>query len=379
MRQLELKKCLFKEINSSLFRSLPNLELLSILDSIYIPTEIFKDLNLKSLSLFNSNIPNFNFLLNFTNLVNLRLIRIGLNQNNIDGIFINLKSLRHLDLGWNEIETIGTWIDSLGNLRELFLGSNKIKSSEFNRLSRLIFLEKLNLDYNFIEILKEGQFSSLVNMRSLSLNGLKLQLVEPNVLQGLNKLEELALDHIPIKHIFILTENMKFLNLKKISLRYSKNENGSSRTFGKFDSNFFQKFPSLIELDLCGNGFIDLNENTFLYLKNLMCLNLSSIYLEPLQPNIFINQFHLQKLSLAYNGLLQLEEDSFNGLANLRELDLRGNILNTINFSILDKLVKLKRICLEYNPVMNDHQVLIKFKCLRIKLIRSSYNVRNLT
>lgn len=313
LRRLQLKGCTFKggfSTNSSLFTSLRNLELLWVNKSENVPYENLCN-NLKFLSLNNIKVNSLHFLKNFTNLITLELINIGITHID-DDLFTNLKRLKDLDLSDNKITNIGNWTLNLGHL------------------------ERLNLSSTAIKTLKEGQFLSMTSLRSLYLSGEYCEKVEANVLKGLSRVEELFVESFKSELLFVLTENVEFSNMLRV---FSLKNIQQTTSTSVINSQMLRKFPNLIELSLKGNGLNKLDREIFAGLRSLRKLDLGFNKLSSLDSNTFVNLNKLESLSLSNNNLERMDKEIFNGLVAIRVLDLSGNPLREFNFGNLEKLV----------------------------------------
>ena len=70
---------------------------------------------------------------------------------------------------------------------------------------------------------------------------------------------------------------------------------------------------------------LEIKDNTFIHLINLIHLDLSTCYLYNIDSNVFNGLSKLQVLNLSVNEIEEMTEEHFKGLISLKQLDLKGN------------------------------------------------------
>ncbi|NHI93389.1 MAG: leucine-rich repeat domain-containing protein [Candidatus Lokiarchaeota archaeon] len=146
-----------------------------------------------------------------------RVIGLGLNHCGLTELpkaIQHLSALEILDLSWNEIAEIPTWISKLRSLKTIYLVKNRLKSlpKDFNLL---VNLETLWLQSNQIKKIPSS-ILQLPSLKTLSLsNNLLISL--PETLQGLVSLETLDLWKNRIQKIPPILGNLKKLRILKLN------------------------------------------------------------------------------------------------------------------------------------------------------------------
>jgi Leucine-rich repeat (LRR) protein len=92
---------------------------------------------------------------------------------NIENLaFFDLNSIEKLDLSYNDIEIIkANTFKGLIKLKHLNLSFNKINKIDKSAFKELICLEKFDLSFNNLKFIPKNSFSSLVNLKELNLIG----------------------------------------------------------------------------------------------------------------------------------------------------------------------------------------------------------------
>lgn len=126
--------------------------------------------------------------------------------------FINLTTLRELNLAMNEITVISEFAfkDSV-NLATLNLSNNKIASLKSMVFSHLTVLNILCLSDNKIKVLEANIFDSLTSLEGLILSGNKIQVIRENTFMKLVNLKKLLLSSNQIEEIddYLFSDNTK--------------------------------------------------------------------------------------------------------------------------------------------------------------------------
>ncbi len=167
-----------------------------------IPKSVKKLTKLKSLNLEHNNIKSVPEELTQLELVELDLGRNYLTEDSIQGLF-NIRTLKILDLGSNQIQRISCRIGDLSELERLTLSYNPIKKLP-NELSRLSNLEQMGLG-QIPEMDWENAFEVLSGIKSLERVGM-FRMGLKTMPQGFEKLNQVK--------VFWLTFN-QFDNTEK--------------------------------------------------------------------------------------------------------------------------------------------------------------------
>ncbi len=225
------------------------------------------------------------------------------------------------------------------NLKILILTCNKICQISDDAFDGLEALEKLNLGYNDLTILRTHIFSGMPHLEELYLHSNRIKTLSHSTSSSLLKLEQLDLSenslHSLAKEMFSSLSNLRVLNLCCIGLIYLTN-------------NIFSGLQSLTHLYLQRNKIHKINNSTFLHLTRLHMLDLSGNQITQIAGKAFINLSNLQELVLSMNGLRSLKQEMFTGLKNLEKLKLRVNNIAHIPHKAFSCLSQLSELDLSY-------------------------------
>ncbi|MDV2582739.1 leucine-rich repeat domain-containing protein [Alkalibacillus haloalkaliphilus] len=283
-----------ESIDLSILEDLPNLTNLNINESDF-DSDILRDLDhLKGLAISNTEINDYSFLEELTDLELLALSSTGLD--NLKPI-THLENLNTLSVVNNPDSNESNYIDDISPLSELgHLTSLTIVGHQVNDLSPISNLEQLNsivLNRNHIEDL--SPLESLTNLRSITLDDNQINDLTP--LSNLNSLENISLNQNEITDASILgnLENMNYIRVADNELE---------------DVDFVEKFNEL-EAFIASNNHIE----TF--------------------PNFNVNNGDFI-LNLSHNKLMQIDKNQLELLKEIRELDVRFN--NLTDLSVFDEV-----------------------------------------
>ncbi|XP_056297776.1 immunoglobulin superfamily member 10 isoform X2 [Pseudoliparis swirei] len=161
-------------------------------------------------------------------------------------------------------------------------------------------VEKINLGYNHITVLRENDLSGLENLELLMLHSNAIHTIYDTAFQDLKSLQVLK---------------MSFNKVKEIK----------KETFKGLDS--------LLRLHMDHNNIEFINPEAFYGLTKLQLVHLEGNHLQQLHPDTFITLRHSQvfkvssvrNIHLSENLLTTLPEDIFSGCSQLENLFLHGN------------------------------------------------------
>ncbi|KAJ8717450.1 hypothetical protein PYW08_005849 [Mythimna loreyi] len=277
---------------------------------------------------------------------------------------IHPNKLRKLSLANNAIKDIPSEaFDELSSLAELDLSYNIISDLSEEPFYNLTKLEILRLNNNRIKDLN-GAVNSLQNLKHLYLRGNQIQNIDEeslNIIQHLetfdvswNELEKIKpimfsrhWDHFTNHSIckIILTGN-HIINVpnatsQEISSRFARTMNKhnvnilteldlSSNSITNIEYSAFQSLIQLISLNLSKNKVIDfvVNAND---LADLKFLNLSGNYITQLYYESFSAMTKLQNLDLSYNRLEFIPDMTFNNNNNLKLVNMTYNEIEKLD------------------------------------------------
>ncbi|XP_030601155.1 immunoglobulin superfamily member 10 [Archocentrus centrarchus] len=161
-------------------------------------------------------------------------------------------------------------------------------------------VEKINLGYNSITVLRENDLSGLKNLELLMLHSNTIHTTEDRAFKDLESLQVLKMSYNKVKII-------------------------NKETFKGLDS--------LLRLHMDHNHIEFINPEAFFGLTNLELVNLEGNYLQQLHPDTFITLRHSQvfrlsrvrNIHLSDNLLTTLPADIFSGCSELQSVFLHGN------------------------------------------------------
>jgi Leucine-rich repeat (LRR) protein len=257
------------------------------------------------------------------------------------------------------------------NLRKLVLSHNQLKTLEDQLFSNLTALVHMDLSYNQIDSLNlnPAAFEDCCkNFTVLRLQHNKLQKIDVEILKLLtvdfyddryfyshvqyvdisyNEFTELEISR-NVEDLNAANNQIKRLTVEAGSLIWSLDL--SNNSFENLHDNDLFYLESLVELDLSNNYLGPLNISTFSKLSKLVALNLrgtniSAIQLEAFSFEFDISHQHaLKVLNISDNFLGQLDLDWFSSLGKLEEFYVSGNKLRMVeNLSKINEIFPVLR------------------------------------
>ena len=251
---------------------------------------------------------------------------LNLSNKSITGIesfdLNGLDQLQSLNLSQNSIYSIGDIFTDLGNLVELDLSENRVRSLGRYAFRDLSSLEQLDLRGNQVNSIDRYAFTSLNNLKTLDLSQNELQYIGPSVFEDLTSLERLDLSENEI--IAILNNTFKYATqLKYLWLNHNEIDSLSSRDF--------ENLSRLRALALDNNEIESLSSTVFSDLSSLRYLWLNSNALETLPSGVFDGLSRLRYLNLSYNSLTTaLPDEVCTFIKGVRRLVIKGIDINVI-------------------------------------------------
>ncbi|CAK5062133.1 unnamed protein product [Meloidogyne enterolobii] len=269
-------------------------------------------------------------------------------------IFLNLASLKYLDLSSNKLSQLKrSHFSKLVNLETLLLDNNQINSDVFKNLQNL---ESLSLQNNFIESIEDEAFSYLLSLKHLDISN--------------NRIGKLKITHLPKLEILFLSNNL-FEQIKDINLQNLSNlntlhlENNKIFKISNEDFKFLKKSQKLYSLILDGNNIswidcfafepIKMSLTVLSLQKNKIASFSCSSTNDPSPSNIYLDRSvfelltSLKKLFLSYNSINSINEGDLNGLFSLQELNLDHNKIIKISSKSFEEVKNLKKLFLNNN------------------------------
>ncbi|XP_054716428.1 chaoptin-like [Uloborus diversus] len=340
-----------------------------------LPSKSFEGTSVASLHLMQNNI----IILSpgaFNGLENI-LTTLDLSHNQLRqfplSVLSHLNNLQWLNLQGNHIEDIHgvKWshLNSRVTLNTLFLGSNYIASIQEGAFVKLINLNVLDLDGNFIHdvgshcfphslrslslannILKKVPLHSiyaLKNLRFLDISGNLFHRLPCPFHLHVTHLDKMDLSNNLLTHITECVFNGSF-TIKELHLDFNFIRSLSARSF---------KGTKLERLMLANNRISNIHSDAFAGLETtLTTLDLSFNLMEQF-PTAVNDLNALLYLSLKSNLLKGLGRGDLHGSRNSLEiLDLSGNMLQHVPKNTLKPLTKLMRLSLQDNRIQKVYR-----------------------
>ncbi|XP_069003818.1 tsukushi [Embiotoca jacksoni] len=246
----------------------------------------------------------------------------------------------HLDLSSN---TMGLLSDTMlagpgyTTLVSLDLSSNGIAKVNPNALSKLRYLETLDLSHNDLESLSSSCFSGLP-LAEVDLSHNSFHEFDMDVFTTKVNGEPVSVDLSHNKLVSVSTTlHGRVLHIQSLNL----------------SANQLASVPSLAGLplrylNLDGNPITQIKEGAFAQLKDLVYLSISGLHeLQQIEPYTFKGLQSLQVLDLSNNPKLKsLSFAVFSGLDSLQELNLSGSGVASLPANMLTHLPSIRSITL---------------------------------
>jgi len=330
VRALSISDSKMKNLPKSVYEC-SQLEELELVNTFItkLPRKLRHLKNLKAIYIYNNrSVKNLKFRKN----TSIEMVVIhGENPANVPTRFAPLKSLRYLDLSYNNLNTFPTGTASNKKLKELILSNNKI-TLENDAIDLHPTLEKLDLGKNKITRVP-ASIQQFPQLKLLKFNHNQITAVDPAI-NRLTKLEQLSFYSNNLKTI--PTGVMEHRNLKEIDLYYNEIE--------KVDPNIAQ-WKHLEILYLAFNKIYSLPQQ-WDSLRQLHELYLHNNRISSIPTSIgSLSKLHTLRVN---NNLLTEIPGSLQQLQQLEYIDLSNNSIRTMPLNTL-QFPKLKILSLVAN------------------------------
>ncbi|XP_039071755.1 receptor-like protein 13 [Hibiscus syriacus] len=388
------KKRVLRYLNASLFLPFQELQCLSLSGNSItgcVTNQGFGSLSskLEILDLRN-NLFNDSILTSISELSSLKSLNLAENLftgTNPTDELSNLRNLKELHVGENEIESLGSrfhgnssgFINSslsteglsrLNELEVLDLSGNLFNNSIFASLAGFSKLKSLNLNYNKLKgSIHMKEFCSLINLKKLFLGGNEIESLEPLFQEQLRltKLEELGLNgNLLDNSIFSSLSalpNLKFLDL------------GYNRLGGPINIKELDGLSNLEELHIGCHSGCSLPQQLLSSFSSLKALSLSGLTTMAFRShNNFCESTNLQEFIVSGNDLRGSLPMCFSNLAFLETLDLSRNEFSG-HISALQGLASLQWLDLSNNEFRIPSSLGPLFNLSELKYIRADNNI----
>nr|AVK72307.1 slit2 protein [Isodiametra pulchra] len=321
-----------------------------------------------------------------------------------EGLFVNLKKLRKIDLSHNNIESIQpNSFEGAEFLESLVLSGNKLSDIDPGVFKNMRHLERLELRENSFRCIRNDSFSAISNLRMLDLGQNGIKTIDKNAFNGLNNLQTLNLlenhlvcnCHLSWLNVWLKEQNAKGLangnprcqeparfrslpiaDLNGPDLTCSDSDyNGCelvincppecvcsgtkakcSGARGKVPHNIPEETTDLV----ISPGFIQtFDPQDFAYLPNLKRLDLSHNNIDRIiAPNAsFDGLQELQELHLDYNYIRCIRREMFGYYSKLRSLTISANSISQIPEGVFEDLRNLKTLEFADNQLYCDCKI----------------------
>ncbi|XP_038574325.1 carboxypeptidase N subunit 2 isoform X1 [Micropterus salmoides] len=259
----------------------------------------------------------------------------------LPGMFDSLKQLETLQMKGNIISDLPTFLFlNLHSLRVLDLSQNKLEGVKKEMFSGLARLEVLKMNYNLISNLASDTFHNISQLTELHLEGNKISELADNIFFVLTKLKVLNLRGNLLRTFSNKVFGFKATNLKELNLKGNRLTELTS----------LSSFTSLTDLILSSNQLSTLPEDIFRNVTALENLDLSENQLTLLPERIFNDLFIIKAIHLQKNNLSMVDAKLFEDQDFIQQLYLSDNQLETLPPGLLDSFVIQHTVRLHGNP-----------------------------
>ncbi|KAK6177813.1 hypothetical protein SNE40_015842 [Patella caerulea] len=301
--------------------------------------------------------------------------------------FRNLRNLMTLDLADNQIVKVyGRGFLGMRNLETLTLSNNRLRSSS-RIFSYTRKLYQLNLAFNAIKKVGDGDFSNCPNIHQIDLRGNQITSIHRNAFKNLVNLRTLFLNSNPIANLPDLNFGSQVLNLLDFSecqltripqtlpasigdLRFNKNkltrinQSDLANVTGLKMITLNYNEIDIVEYFALGNALglkeVWLRGNKLVYIPrglpdSVTQLHMGSNTVYQIEGRLFSNRSQLEFLDIMNNNVVNISSQAFNGLKKLRSLNFQGNQLQDIKPGTFTNLNNLTSLLLANNPIATIH------------------------
>ena len=277
----------------------------------------------------------------FFNIPTLKVLKLSSNWiRNIsrldNGTRYGSRTIEYLDLSFNNFLEYPPWFcdgreesrSLYPRLKSLDLSGNTIIVPVRQAWWCLKKLEKLNLDNNVVQILKNDTFFDLISLKKLQLS----RMVKP-----IHTIYPRAFNNTNLKDLHFDTNGLVFKPTNDIP----------------YDT-LFKFTPNLKVLHIGDNNFKNLSNMELVKMLNklpkLQHLHMEGVHLRSI-PETLLNNFKLEKLYLGKNDIQTIDPVAFKHVKTLKVLHLNANNIKIVNDTFPETLLSsLQEINLGGNP-----------------------------
>ena len=275
-----------------------------------------------------------------------------------------------LDLAYESIAALAEGdFAGLTSLETLLLNNNALTSLAANTFAGLTSLETLNLNNNALTSLDANAFAGLAALTELDLSSNALTSLDANTFAGLTALTDLYLSYNYLTSLpagvfdgptllsVLALNNNDLTSLAAntfAGLTALTTLNLNTNDLTSLPANAFEGLTALKALDVRDNDLTSLDANAFIGLTALTNLDLRQNELSELPAGVFAEPTGLTYLGLSFNELSALPAGVFDQLTKLELLNLRDNQLSDLPVGVFEKLTELTELTLVNNPGSDD-------------------------
>ena len=322
-----------------------------------VTNEVYDFENKTEIKISSKNFKNLDQILKKHENETIDLILRGLLLPNLEDVKINNLYINKLDLFSNLIEIIPEdFFSRLKFIKEINLHDNAI--SDLTNLYRnidknpcaFLFLETLDLSSNQISSLDGNNFDKLKNLKVLNLVWNQIEILSAFDLNKFNQVKEFKLGNNEL-YAKISCEDFSFRNFSNLDLL----DLSYCDEFKSINSNLFAGLKNLINIVLFEIDFSNVNENIFFELKNLKILSLTGVVENKEQFLKFFSnipaKYSLELLDISGNNLTSLDGLNLNQFSKLKALRFTYNFIGKINQNTFDGMNELRIVDLSSNLI----------------------------
>ncbi|XP_053676040.1 uncharacterized protein LOC128726268 [Anopheles nili] len=230
-------------------------------------------------------------------------------------------------------------------LQALGLPNNALESVPMQALGAVGQLDRLDLSFNRIKALQNGDFLAVPRLSYLELSGNQISLIAPKSLVPLKNLLHLKLNGNRLgESPESLQALAACLSLKELHLH-------SNGIRGPLRNTTLPRIRGLEILYLDKNSIASIHNGALEAYPYLQMLSLHSNQIDVLQDHAFSGLASLQMLDLGHNGIVTISDASLKHLPRLIILDLTHNFLRALTADVVSPLPALKELRLDGNDI----------------------------
>ncbi|XP_045506990.1 uncharacterized protein LOC123703135 isoform X2 [Colias croceus] len=237
----------------------------------------------------------------------------------------------------------GAFTSIASTLLALGLPNNQLPAVPTEALSKLSYLDRLDLSNNKIHSLDANSFKGIQNLTYLDISDNQLTSISPEAFKPLIKLSVLRLRGNLLK-VAALSSLKGAKSLKELDVSSNALEGPVGPT----------TLPTLLVLEtlhLADNTFASIRRGALAGLANLTHLNLHNNQIDVLEDYAFRHLTNLSHLDLSHNEIVSVSGASLAQLTNLVHLDLSHNFLRSLSAEPLKTLHQLSELLLHDNDI----------------------------